>query len=135
MNLDGERLLNYLKVVRGDMANNCKRELDFIIEEIEAGTFNDYEPPEHIESRMWIFEAIAEERLYQDRKHDFPQELRLAILTEEVGEVAKELQEMNLFKVKNNLTKSKMELLKELTQVAAVCVRWIENIDKEQEKR
>lgn len=68
-----------------------------------------------------IFEHISEERLRQDTKHPlFPKGDRLAILVEEVGEVGKALNEHD-----------RIELRKELIQVAAVAVRWLELIDEE----
>jgi NTP pyrophosphatase (non-canonical NTP hydrolase) len=71
-----------------------------------------------------IFEHIAEERERQDSKHPLPHGFkyvdRLAILVEEVGEVGKAIFEDN-----------RLELRDELIQVAAVAVRWIEQIDNE----
>lgn len=68
-----------------------------------------------------IFEHIAEERQFQNIKHPlFPKEDRLAILIEEVGEVGKAINEHD-----------RIELRKELIQVAAVAVRWLERIDAE----
>lgn len=66
-----------------------------------------------------IIGGILSERVRQDHLHpDFPEEKRLAILMEEVGEVATALQNNDLSNLKD-----------ELIQVAAVCVRWIEQIN------
>ena len=74
------------------------------------------------QDRMYIYEEISAERNFQDKKHpDFQPDNahRLAVLTEEVGEVAKGIQEKDI-----------TNLRYELIQVAAVAVRWIEAIDK-----
>lgn len=58
------------------------------------------------------------ERIRQNRLHpEFPESIRLAVLAEEFGEVAQELQAspVNTDRLKD-----------ELRQVAAVCMRWIE---------
>lgn len=66
-----------------------------------------------------IFTLISYERHRQDHLHpNFYHPL--AVLMEEVGEVAKELQE----------GADTSRLIEELTQVAAVAVRWIEQLDK-----
>jgi hypothetical protein len=52
------------------------------------------------------------------------QYIRLAVLMEEVGEIAKELQEKNEYK-------NVINLYIELIQTAAVCVRWIEELSEE----
>ena len=123
MRIDGNKLLTYLKLIREDMSANCKREADYIIEEIEAGSFNVPEPNEEIiEERMWIFERIAHEREFQNETHKFPEDIRLAVLVEEVGEVAKELQEND---------RNKINLRMELVQVAAIAVRWIEELEND----
>lgn len=69
-------------------------------------------------NREMIFRLIDAERLRQDARHpEWDEEKALAVLVEEVGEVAKALNEMD-----------KVELIRELVQVAAVCVRWLEQI-------
>jgi NTP pyrophosphatase (non-canonical NTP hydrolase) len=93
---------------------------DFIINEINAGHFD---IDDEIESRMWVFERIADEREFQEERHEFPEHLRLAVLTEEVGEVAKELLESD---------GNKVNLRTELIQVAAVAIRWIEYLEEMQ---
>jgi NTP pyrophosphatase (non-canonical NTP hydrolase) len=71
--------------------------------------------------RAAIFEAINAERARQNKKHpEFQKELRMAVLAEEVGEVGTALQTGDL-----------ENLREELTQVAALAVRWLEYIDKE----
>lgn len=69
--------------------------------------------------------SVTHERKRQDDKWGDPPEwpdpdgIKLAVLTEEVGEVAKAMLE--------NVPVS--ELRAELVQVAAVAVKWIESID------
>lgn len=66
-----------------------------------------------------IVRDLFAERVRQNGLHpDFPESLRMAILTEEVGEVAKEILE----------NRDKDALRDELIQVAAVCLRWIERL-------
>lgn len=65
-----------------------------------------------------IIGGILSERLRQDHLHpDFPEDKRLAILMEEVGEVATAIQNGDIENLKE-----------ELIQVASVCVRWLEQI-------
>lgn len=122
MIIDGERLINYIQLMRQDMSTRCKREIDYILEEIEEGSFNYPTVDDYLEQRMWIFERIAGERENQDRLHEFPDHIRLAVLMEEVGEIAEELQKKE---------RNKVYLLMELIQTAAVCVRWIERLETE----
>jgi NTP pyrophosphatase (non-canonical NTP hydrolase) len=69
-------------------------------------------------NREMIFRLIDAERLRQDARHpEWYEGKALAVLVEEVGEVAKALNEMD-----------KVELIRELVQVAAVSVRWLENM-------
>lgn len=74
--------------------------------------------------RMLIFNEISSERYRQDQKHPAPSgfavDLRMEILVEEVGEVAKAKFEGDF-----------IEMRKELLEVAAVCVRWVESMDSE----
>jgi NTP pyrophosphatase (non-canonical NTP hydrolase) len=68
-----------------------------------------------------IYAEINAERAHQDYKHPkFPKHLRMEILVEEVGEVAKGLQE-----------KEADNLRYELIQVASVAIRWLEHLKKE----
>ena len=77
-------------------------------------------------SRLEIFCEIDAERERQERKHGpntcagqgVSDELKSAILTEENGEVAKAV-----------IEKNRDELKKELVQVAAVAVAWLEALD------
>jgi NTP pyrophosphatase (non-canonical NTP hydrolase) len=73
-------------------------------------------------TRKEIFQAIEKERARQDELH--PVELtplaRLAVLMEEVGEVAEALQE-------GPAPGTLEHLEEELIQVAATAVRWLEN--------
>jgi len=67
---------------------------------------------------------------------DQSQERRLAILTEEVGEVAKELNEASIRATQANLTPrindeflDRDALVKELIQVAAMAASWVEALE------
>lgn len=72
-----------------------------------------------LEQRNNIFEQISVERERQDKLHpEFPIDLRMEILAEEIGEVAKA-----------KLDGDMPGLRKELLEVAAVCVRWVETMD------
>jgi NTP pyrophosphatase (non-canonical NTP hydrolase) len=63
-----------------------------------------------------IFERIKQERLRQDKLHpNNNQDSYLAIMIEEVGEVGAALQGDGI-------------LIDEIVQLAAVCVRWLEEI-------
>jgi len=67
-----------------------------------------------------IANEIIEERKYQDKRHAFPYNMMMAILTEKVGKVAYAYQE------------SRDEYLRDtLIQTAAVCIRWIEHLKKD----
>ncbi|WP_310502790.1 hypothetical protein [Paenibacillus qinlingensis] len=69
-----------------------------------------------------IRDMIAQERKRQDKLHpNFPKELRLAILVEEVGEISTALQNGDIENLKT-----------ELTQTAATAIRWLEHIKKEE---
>lgn len=76
----------------------------------------------YLMDRMEIVNEIIDERKYQDETHDFPEPLRMAILAEEVGEVASALQNGNTD-----------YLIEELVQVAAVAMRWIEHLREEEQ--
>ena len=63
-----------------------------------------------------IFDAIIQERRRQDGLHQWSNRTnRLAVLMEEVGEVAMALQGEGF-------------LEEELVQIAAVCIRWLEEL-------
>lgn len=63
-----------------------------------------------------IMDAILQERQRQDVLHQWSSRTnRLAILVEEVGEIAQALQ-------------GEGDLQEELVQLAAVCVRWLEEL-------
>lgn len=63
-----------------------------------------------------IFDAILQERQRQDVLHQWSKRTnRLAILVEEVGEIAMALQDEG-------------DMEEELVQLAAVCVRWLEEL-------
>ena len=63
-----------------------------------------------------IFDAIMQERIRQDMMHSWNRKTnRLAILVEEVGEIAMALQ-------------GEGDLQEELVQLASVCVRWLEDL-------
>lgn len=76
---------------------------------------------------MNLIDDLLTERARQDRLHPtFPADIRFAILVEEVGEVAQELQADLL---------DKERLKAELTQVAAVALRWLEHLPDEKSKQ
>ena len=83
-------------------------------------------PPDRIAARNNAKSRIALER---DRQIELwgdgalPLNIRLAVLTEEVGEVAKAMQD-----------ETDQELLAELSQVAAVALRWMEDLLLEMER-
>jgi NTP pyrophosphatase (non-canonical NTP hydrolase) len=92
-------------------------------------------------TRQEIFEAIIKERKRQDELHPKwrGNDHGLAVLAEEFGEVARALYEYNEQKWFSDevietarleeLRERYLELQDELIQVAAVCVRWLENVD------
>lgn len=72
-----------------------------------------------VTAREQIFDSITAERARQDRKHpEFQPEFRMAVLSEETGEVGRALQ-----------NKDAANLREELVQVAAVAVRWLEALE------
>jgi NTP pyrophosphatase (non-canonical NTP hydrolase) len=85
-----------------------------------------------------IFEEIQQERLRQEALRqqgrfahtcadaELLQSERLAILIEEVGEVAKAI--LNVNGLANDAAET--DLRKELIQAAAVCVAWLEGLNK-----
>ena len=63
-----------------------------------------------------IFDAILQERSRQDGLHEWTKKTnRLAVLVEEVGEIASALQ-------------GDGDLQEELVQLASCCVRWLEEL-------
>lgn len=67
-------------------------------------------------TKDYIIDAIIQERKRQDELHQWRKKTnRLSILVEEVGEVAAALQ-------------GDGDLQEELVQLAAVCVRWLEEL-------
>jgi NTP pyrophosphatase (non-canonical NTP hydrolase) len=122
MLLDKKMLINFILDLKGFGFD--EETIKQIKNEINDGAFDSYDP-NLINKRMKIFERISIERERQDDLHEFPTEIRLAVLTEEVGEIAKELQE------RHYEGKDKFHLIIELIQTAAVCVRWIEELEKE----
>ena len=70
---------------------------------------------------MEVLEEVMEERKRQDElwgEQNHEDRIWLAILVEEVGEVA------------NDINERSKELREELIQVAAVAVSWVESIDR-----
>jgi NTP pyrophosphatase (non-canonical NTP hydrolase) len=119
--LDKKMLINFLRDLQesGYDANTIHQ----VLKELYDGTFDEHDP-RMINKRMQIFERISIERERQNDLHDFPHHIRLSVLMEEVGEIAKELQEKDEYK-------NVINLYIELIQTAAVCVRWIEELSKE----
>lgn len=62
---------------------------------------------------------------------NFPQEARLPVLVEEVGEVAEAMQYANPATTAEHMQARAAHLRAEVMQVAAVAVRWIEALDAE----
>jgi hypothetical protein len=71
--------------------------------------------------------TCADTKQDPNQKAILPSE-KFAVLSEEVGEVAKHIVESIIDPTRYN----PKELRKELIQIAAVCVAWCEAIDKEQ---
>jgi NTP pyrophosphatase (non-canonical NTP hydrolase) len=119
--LDKKMLINYLRNLQesGYDANTIHQ----VLKELYDGVFDEHDP-RMINKRMQIFERISIERERQNDLHEFPHHIRLAVLMEEVGEIAKELQDGTSYE---NITNLYIELI----QTAAVCVRWIEEIGEE----
>jgi NTP pyrophosphatase (non-canonical NTP hydrolase) len=90
-----------------------------------------------------VLHAIQLERKRQDALHPLwkGDDHGLAVLVEEVGEVAKALYELRNLPIEVDdveleyKSKRESELMDELIQVAAVCVRWLENRDKPDSSR
>jgi len=70
-----------------------------------------------------VFDAVLRERKRQNKKHpeEFSLDTMYVVLGEEVGEVAKDIFECNY----SNLSA-------ELVQVMAVCMRMIEQLDRDE---
>jgi NTP pyrophosphatase (non-canonical NTP hydrolase) len=81
-------------------------------------------------TRALIFHHISLERERQDDKWGWPQHNNitewLAILAEEAGEVATEVNECHFRE------RSTDRLKTELIQVAAVCVSWLEHLEEDE---
>jgi NTP pyrophosphatase (non-canonical NTP hydrolase) len=119
--LDKKMLISFLKELQQFGFDTPT--INEIIKEINDGMFDAHDS-RLIDKRMQIFERISIERERQDDLHEFPHHIRLSVLMEEVGEIAKELQEKDEYK-------NVINLYIELIQTAAVCVRWIEELSKE----
>ena len=77
-------------------------------------------PPNRLSARNNAKTRISMERDRQIKlwgDGPLPKDIRLAVLTEELGEVAKAMQD-----------ETDVELLSELSQVAAVALRWMEDL-------
>jgi NTP pyrophosphatase (non-canonical NTP hydrolase) len=67
-------------------------------------------------SQEMIFDSIADERRRQDELHVWTKKTnRLAVIVEEIGEIASALQ-------------GDGDLEEELIQLASACVRWLEEL-------
>ncbi len=97
-----------------------------------------YQIPSGVLNRIWL-ERLRQQNLLKIGKHPFtcatagiPIERKLAILTEEVGEVARAVNELIAgHPFDHRRVKIKAELHKEITQVAAVAVAWLESLEQE----
>jgi len=86
-----------------------------------------------------IFTAIRAERLRQEKLHGtgtcasplIEHSHKLAVLTEEVGEVAKEVLDLTNFE--SEAEDPEGNLRTELIQVAAVAVAWLESLQPQDE--
>jgi NTP pyrophosphatase (non-canonical NTP hydrolase) len=78
-----------------------------------------------------IIQRVVDERKRQNQKWGFPQKLSLiewqSILSEEVGEVAKEINDISFSRVDRV-----EELKEELIQVAAVAISMVEHIERKE---
>lgn len=119
--------------------------------ECQSQQFKHFKPEIQFKEQYFIENKTAEllqkELNHAHKKHgDFDMQNALAILVEEVGEVAKELQEyseiqteiilsnMSEISQKKLLTKKDQiieNLKSELMQVATVCLRWVDKLEKE----
>lgn len=120
----GEAIVGGEAFIAGDA---CITERAFIAGKAIITSTDDYTEKNAL-PEMKIWEAIMNERQRQNRLH--PQwhgnDHGLVVLAEEFGEVAKALYELKQeWNVENY-----RELKDELVQVAAVCVRWLENIEE-----
>lgn len=84
--------------------------------------------------RVWL-ERLRQKKLFTARKIDFACDSpvvdghrKLSVLTEEIGEVAKEVLEYR----GRTRTEARRRLQDELTQVAAVSIAWLESIEVEE---
>lgn len=87
---------------------------------------------ERLQNQTDVFAAIIKERAEQDKKwatQNHPAPIWLAILTEEVGEVAEIVIEANF-----DGDPFYGELEHELTQIAAVAVAWLERIKRNRDQ-
>ena len=119
--------------------------------ECQSQQYKHFKPESQFKEQYFIENKTAElfqkELNHAQKKHgEFDMQNALAILVEEIGEVAKELQEyseiiteirmsnMSEISQKKLMTKKDkiIENLKsELMQVATVCVRWVDKLEKE----
>lgn len=80
------------------------------------------------------YKEIENERAYQDRKwgiQDHKNPWWLTILAEEFGEVAKKVYDFTVSKEDDyEKDEHELELEQELIQVAAVCVAWLESMER-----
>lgn len=119
--------------------------------ECQSKQYNHFKPESQFKEQYFIENKTAEllqkELNHAQNKHgDFDMQNALAILVEEVGEVAQELQklseiEMEIIKSdmvqisQKKLMTKKDQIIKnlksELMQVATVCLRWVDKLEKE----
>ena len=80
-----------------------------------------------------VFQRIGEERLRQDKNwgiQNHSNEIWLSILIEELGEVIKNSNELRESKITKYHYWYKNQIKKELIQVAAVAVAWLEDLER-----
>ena len=119
--------------------------------ECQSQQYKHFKPESQFKEQYFIENKTAElfqkELNHAQKKHgEFDMQNALAILVEEIGEVAKELQEyseiiteirmsnMSEISQKKLITKKDKiinNIKSELMQVATVCVRWVDKLEKE----
>ena len=137
-------------VAHGPALYRSKNAAEMCIE-CQSNQYKHFKPESQFKEQYFIEQKTAEllqnELNHAHKKHgEFDIKLAFAILVEEVGEVAKELQEyseivteirmsnMSEISQKKLMTKKDQiieNLKSELMQVATVCLRWVDNLEKE----
>lgn len=103
-----------------------------IIPSPDRGPF--YELPRSVLERIWM-ERLRQKDLFRAGKIAFDcaspvvsDHRKMSVLTEEIGEVAKEVNEAE---TGENKKQARVRLKTELVQVAAVAIAWLEALEQE----